>query len=63
MEEASRRFAAALHNATVDEEPESGEEKQAVSEAHDWLDRNGVTIIRSQTAVDDSHQLRREFLE
>jgi hypothetical protein len=33
--------AAALRNAPVDDEPETGEEKQAVAEARDWLTRNG----------------------
>jgi hypothetical protein len=32
---------AALHNAPIDDEPESGEEKQAVSKARAWLKRNG----------------------
>jgi hypothetical protein len=33
--------AAALRNAPIDDESESGEEKQAVAEARDWLQRNG----------------------
>ena len=33
--------AAALRNAAVDDEPETEEEKLAVSEAHDWLVKNG----------------------
>ena len=33
--------AAALRNAPIDDEPESGEEKQAVAEARDWLKKNG----------------------
>jgi hypothetical protein len=33
--------AAALDNAPIDDEPESEEEKQSVSEARDWLKRNG----------------------
>ena len=32
---------AALHNAPFDDEPESEEEKLAVSEARDWLKKNG----------------------
>ncbi len=32
---------AALRNATLDDEPETGEEKLAVSEARDWLKNNG----------------------
>jgi hypothetical protein len=33
--------AAALRNSPVDDEPETEEEKLAVSEAHDWLKKNG----------------------
>ncbi|MGO9130069.1 MAG: hypothetical protein ACLQIS_10090 [Bryobacteraceae bacterium] len=33
--------AAALRNAPVDDEPETGDEKQAAAEARDWLTRNG----------------------
>jgi hypothetical protein len=33
--------AVALHNAPIDDEPESEEERQAVSEAHDWLKGTG----------------------
>jgi hypothetical protein len=32
---------AALQNVPIDDEPESEEEKQAVSEARAWLERNG----------------------
>ena len=33
--------AAALRNAPVDDEPETGDEKQEVAEARDWLTRRG----------------------
>jgi hypothetical protein len=33
--------AAALRNAPMDDEPESGGEKQAAAEARAWLQRNG----------------------
>src|ERR1019366_7677602 len=33
--------AAALRNAPVDDEPETAEEKLAISEARDWLEKNG----------------------
>jgi hypothetical protein len=35
---------AALRNAPVDDEPETEEERQAVSEAREWLNRNGKGI-------------------
>jgi hypothetical protein len=35
---------AALSNAPIDDELETEEERQAVIEAHEWLDRNGQGI-------------------
>ncbi len=32
---------AALRNAPLDDEPETGEEEAAVAEARDWLSKNG----------------------
>ncbi len=43
--------AAALHNAPIDDEPESEEEKQAVSEARDWLKQNGGKGIPHSEAM------------
>jgi hypothetical protein len=43
--------ASALHNAPVDNEPESEDEKQAVAEAHDWLKRSGGKGIPHNEAV------------
>ena len=42
---------AALRNAPVDDEPETGEEKQAVAEARDWLARNGGKGISHAEAM------------
>jgi hypothetical protein len=33
--------AAALRNAPIDDEPVTEDEERAVSEAHDWLSKNG----------------------
>jgi hypothetical protein len=35
---------AALRNAPIDDEPETEQEKQAISEAREWLHRNGKGI-------------------
>ena len=43
--------AAALRNAPVDDEPETEEEKQAVAEAHDWLQKNGGKGIPHEEAM------------
>ena len=42
---------AALRNAPVDNEPESEEEKRAVSEARSWLKRNGGQGISHEEAM------------
>ena len=44
-------IAAALHNAPIDDEPESDEEKQAVAEARDRLKRNGGKGIPHEEAM------------
>jgi hypothetical protein len=33
-----------LRNAPIDDEPETDQEKQAIIEAHEWLDQNGKAI-------------------
>jgi hypothetical protein len=43
--------AAAVRNAPLDDEPESEEEKQAVAEARDWLDRRGGKGIPHEEAM------------
>ena len=40
--------AAALRNAPVGDEPETEEERQAVTEARDWLKRNGKGIPHAE---------------
>ena len=42
---------AALRNAPVDDEPESEEEGQAITEARDWLKRNGGKGIPRKEAM------------
>jgi hypothetical protein len=42
---------AALRNAPIDDEPESGEERQAVLQARDWLKRNGGKGIPHEEAM------------
>jgi hypothetical protein len=43
--------AAALRNAPIDDEPETEEEKQAVTEARDWLARRGGKGIPHDEAM------------
>jgi len=43
--------AAALYNAPTDDEPESEDEKQAVSEARDWLQKNGGKGVAHDDAM------------
>jgi hypothetical protein len=43
--------AAALRNAPVDDEPETGDEKQSVAEARDWLARHGGKGIPHDEAM------------
>ena len=43
--------AAALRDAPLDDEPESEEEKQAVAEAREWLQRNGGRGIPHEQAM------------
>ncbi len=43
--------AEALRNAPVDDEPESEEEKKAVQEAREWLQRNGGKGIPHEEAM------------
>ena len=45
----------ALHNAPIDDEPESDEEKSAVGEAHEWL--------KSNRGIPHSEAMRRLGLE
>ena len=40
--------ATALHNAPIDDEPETEGERQAVAEAHDWLKRNRKGIPHAE---------------
>lgn len=42
---------AALKNAPIDDELESEEEKQAVSEARDWLKKNGGKGVPHNEAI------------
>jgi hypothetical protein len=42
---------AALRNASIDDEPETEEERQAVAEARDWLKGNGGHGIPHQEAM------------
>lgn len=43
--------AAALRDAPLDDEPESEQEKQAVAEAREWLQRNGGRGIPHEQAM------------
>jgi hypothetical protein len=43
--------AAALRNAPIDDEPETEEEGQAVTEARNWLTRNGGKGIPHEEAM------------
>jgi hypothetical protein len=43
--------AAALRNASIDDEPETEEEKRAIAEAHDWLARHGGKGIPHEEAM------------
>jgi hypothetical protein len=43
--------ATALRGAPIDDEPETEEEKQAVAEAHSWLQRNGGKGIPHDEAM------------
>jgi hypothetical protein len=43
--------AAALRNAPIDDEPETEEERQAVTEARNWLTRNGGKGITHEEAM------------
>jgi hypothetical protein len=43
--------AAALHSAPLDDEPETADEKAAVSEAHAWLQNNGGKGIPHHEAM------------
>jgi hypothetical protein len=43
--------AAALRNAPIDDEPETGDEKQSVAEARDWLARRGGKGIPHDEAM------------
>jgi hypothetical protein len=43
--------ATALRNAPLDDEPATGEEKQAVAEAREWLQRNSGKGIPHEEAV------------
>lgn len=43
--------AAALHNAPIDDEPETDDEKQAVTKALDWLKQNGGKGIPHEEAM------------
>lgn len=42
---------AALRNAPIDDELETEQEKQAVSEAREWLDRNGNGIPHEEAML------------
>ncbi len=41
----------ALRNAPIDDEPETDDEKAAVAEAHDWLQKNGGRGIPHDEAM------------
>jgi hypothetical protein len=43
--------AAALRNASIDDEPETNEEEQAIAEARDWLARRGGKGIPHEEAM------------
>jgi hypothetical protein len=43
--------AVALRNASIDDEPETEEERQAVAEAHDWLAKRGGKGIPHDEAM------------
>jgi hypothetical protein len=43
--------AAALRNASIDDEPETDEEKQAYAEARDWLAKSGGNGIPHAEAM------------
>ena len=43
--------ATAIRNAPLDDEPESDEERQAVTQAHNWLQRNGGKGIPHKEAM------------
>ena len=43
--------AATLHHAPIDDEPETGDEKQSVAEARDWLARRGGKGIPHDEAM------------